>query len=62
MLEGVKCGGGIAGHQVTITIDGKEKVQLHMIDGQIENGKIKQFYIYSKGIPEPPKNDLDEAK
>tara|TARA_B100000497_G_C7695845_1_gene424993 strand:+ start:228 stop:758 length:531 start_codon:yes stop_codon:yes gene_type:complete len=52
----------IAGHQVTVTIDGKEKVQLQMIDGQIENGKIKQFYIYSRGIPEPPKNDLDKAE
>ena len=52
----------IAGHQVTTTIDGKEKVQLHMIDGQIVNGKIKQFYIYSKGIPEPPKSALDSAE
>lgn len=47
----------IAGHEVTTIVDGKKSVQLHMIDGQIVDGKIKQFYVYSKAIPEPPKND-----
>ncbi|CAI8369398.1 MAG: Uncharacterised protein [Flavobacterium sp. SCGC AAA160-P02] len=52
----------VAGHQVTTTVDGKKKVQLHMIDGEIKDGKIKQFYVYSKQIPEPPKTDSDSAE
>ena len=51
----------IAGHQVTTTVDGKEKIELHMIDGQIKDGKIKQFYVYSKDIPEPPKKEKKQV-
>lgn len=47
----------IAGHEVTSTVDGKKTVGLNMIDGQIVDGKIKQFYIYNKKIPEPAKSD-----
>ena len=49
----------IAGHEVTTTVDGKQNVELHMIDGQIEDGKIKQFYVYSKDVPVPPKMEAD---
>ena len=49
----------IAGHEVTTTVDGKQNVELHMIDGQIEDGKIKQFYVYSKDVPAPPKMGAD---
>lgn len=38
----------VAGHRVTTKVDGKEKVQLQMIDGEIKEGKITQFYVYSK--------------
>ena len=49
----------IAGHEVTTTVEGKQNVALHMIDGQIEDGKIKQFYVYSKNVPAPPKMEVD---
>lgn len=52
----------VAGHQVKTTVDGKKKVQLQMIDGEIKDGKITQFYVYSKDIPEPPKTDSDSAE
>ena len=51
----------IAGHQVKTTVDGKEKTELHMIDGQIEDGKIKRFFVYSKDIPEPPKEEEKQS-
>ena len=52
----------IAGHKVTTTVDGVENVVLHMIDGQVEDGKIKQFFVYSKDVPAPPKSDADAAE
>ena len=52
----------VAGHQVKTTVDGKEKVQLTMIDGEIKDGKITQFYVYSKRVPEPPKTDSESAE
>ena len=50
----------IAGHQVTTTVDGKEKTELHMIDGEIKDGKVKRFFVYSKDIPEPPKKEENQ--
>jgi len=32
-----------------------------MIDGQIEDGKIKRFFVYSKDIPEPPKEEEKQS-
>ena len=52
----------IAGHQVTTTVDGKEKTELHMIDGQIEDGKVKRFFVYTKDIPMPPLPKKEEKK
>lgn len=37
----------IAGHNVTQTIDGEETSELHMIDGEIKDGKVVRFFVYS---------------
>ena len=50
----------IAGHKVTTTVDGKEKTELQMIDGEIEDGKVKRFFVYTKDIPEPPKKEENQ--
>jgi len=49
----------VAGHEVTLTQEGQKNVQLHMIDAEIENGKVRQCYVYSKDIPKPAKEDME---
>ena len=41
----------IAGHTVTETIDGEEKVTLQMIDGEIKDGKVDRFFVYAATPP-----------
>ena len=41
----------IAGHNLTQTIDGKETSELHMIDGEIKDGKVVRFFVYSANQP-----------
>lgn len=41
----------IAGHRVTETIDGEEKVTLQMIDGEIKDGKVERFFVYAATPP-----------
>ena len=41
----------IAGHTVTETIDGEEKVTLQMIDGEIKDGKVERFFVYAATPP-----------
>ena len=31
-----------------------------MIDGEIKDGKVKRFFVYSKDIPEPPKKEENQ--
>ena len=37
----------IAGHNVTQTIEGEETTILQMIDGEIKDGKVVRFFVYS---------------
>lgn len=37
----------IAGHNVTMTAGEEETTELHMIDGEIVDGKIARFFVYS---------------
>ena len=37
----------MAGHNVTQTIDRVESTELHMIDGEIKDGKVIRFFVYS---------------
>ena len=37
----------IAGHNVTMTTGEEETTELHMIDGEIVDGKIARFFVYS---------------
>ena len=37
----------IAGHNVTQTIEGEETTMLQMIDGEIKDGKVVRFFVYS---------------
>lgn len=41
----------IAGHTVKTNSGGKIVEQNHMIDAEIKDGKIQQFYVYSQDIP-----------
>jgi len=41
----------IAGHQVTINVNGKVVKQNHMIDAKIKGGKVELFYVYAQNIP-----------
>ena len=41
----------IAGHSVTMTAGGEETTELHMIDGQIVDGKIARFFVYAAKPP-----------
>ena len=41
----------IAGHTVTETIEGEEKVTLQMIDGEIKDGKVERFFVYAATPP-----------
>ena len=41
----------IAGHTVTETIEGEEKVTLQMIDGEIKDGKVERFFVYTATPP-----------
>jgi type 1 fimbria pilin len=41
----------IAGHQVTINVNGKVVKQNHMIDAKIKDGKVELFYVYAQNIP-----------
>jgi hypothetical protein len=37
----------IAGHNVTMTAGEEETTELHMIDGEIVDGKIARFFVYA---------------
>ena len=37
----------LAGHNVTQTIGGEETTMLQMIDGEIKDGKVARFFVYS---------------
>ena len=37
----------LAGHNVTQTIEGEETTMLQMIDGEIKDGKVVRFFVYS---------------
>ena len=41
----------IAGHQVTINVNGKVVKQNHMIDAKIKDGKVELLYVYAQNIP-----------
>ena len=41
----------IAGHNVTMTAGEEETTELHMIDGQIVDGKIARFFVYAAKPP-----------
>ena len=41
----------IAGHRVTETIEGEEKVTLQMIDGEIKDGRVERFFVYAATPP-----------
>ncbi|MGB2128391.1 MAG: hypothetical protein ACPHXR_02830 [Flavicella sp.] len=51
----------IAGHEVKMMVDGKEMTKLQMIDGEIVNGKVKRFYVYSKDIASKKKEEEAEV-
>jgi hypothetical protein len=52
----------IAGHQVKMMVDGKEVTKLQMIDGEIANGKITRFYVYSKDVATTEKEEVQAAE
>ena len=41
----------VAGHRVTETIEGEEKVTLQMIDAEIKDGKVERFFVYAATPP-----------
>ena len=41
----------IAGHAVTETVEGNETTALHMIDGEIKDGKVARFFVYATKSP-----------
>ena len=41
----------IAGHNVTMTTGEEETTELHMIDGEIVDGKIARFFVYAAKPP-----------
>ena len=41
----------IAGHNVTMTAGEEETTELHMIDGEIVDGKIARFFVYAAKPP-----------
>ena len=49
----------IAGHRVTETIEGEEKVTLQMIDEEIKDGKVDRFFVYA-ATPPMREDDAEE--
>ena len=41
----------IAGHSVTLTVEGKEVNINSMIDGEIKDGKVRRFCVYNMNLP-----------
>ena len=41
----------IAGHAMTLTVEGKEVKRNTMIDGEIKDGKVRRFYVYNMNLP-----------
>ena len=41
----------IAGHAMTLTVEGKEVKRNAMIDGEIKDGKVRRFYVYNMNLP-----------
>ena len=42
----------VAGHSVTLTVDGKEVKVNSTIDGEIIDGKIARFFVYNMDVPD----------
>ena len=41
----------VAGHTMTLTIDGEEVKANSMIDAEFVDGKINRFFVYNMAIP-----------
>ena len=41
----------IAGHSVTLNVEGEEVKLNSMIDGEIVDGKVKRFFVYNMSLP-----------
>ena len=44
----------VAGHSVTLNVEGEEVKINSMIDGEIIDGKVSRFFVYNMAVPPPP--------
>tara|TARA_B100001758_G_scaffold117004_1_gene100380 strand:- start:7525 stop:8031 length:507 start_codon:yes stop_codon:yes gene_type:complete len=53
--EGVNNGATwvVAGHSVTLNVEGQEVKVNSMIDGEIIDGKVSRFFVYNMAVPAP---------
>ena len=51
--EGVNNGATwvVAGHSVTLNVEGQEVKVNSMIDGEIIDGKVSRFFVYNMAVP-----------
>ena len=51
--EGVNGGATlvVAGHAVTLNVEGEEVKVNSMIDGELIDGKVNRFFVYNMAVP-----------
>tara|TARA_B100000963_G_C22385615_1_gene562120 strand:+ start:165 stop:668 length:504 start_codon:yes stop_codon:yes gene_type:complete len=47
----------VAGHTLTLNVDGEEMKKNSMIDAEIVDGKVNRFFVYDMMLPAPENSD-----